>query len=172
MIRVEGFSSSGKQKAADYMKVLNDLSLTQEGHRLCGKEWIFQQDNAAIHKASITKKYLLEQKIRLLVHPACSPDVNPIEHLWGLIVVKVYEEGQQYSAISEVKNTILDAWGKIPSIQLQKLVHGMSSQIFEVIKYNGGSTKYWIKHLHLYSIVLPISLIFMSKQNFKIKQKC
>ena len=51
------FSSSGKpklqfdngqQKAADYVKMLNDLSLAQEGHRLCREEWIFQQDNVAI----------------------------------------------------------------------------------------------------------------------------
>ena len=60
-----GFSSSGKlklqfvsgwQKAADYVKMLNELSLAQEGCCLCGEEWIFQQDNAAIHNASITKK--------------------------------------------------------------------------------------------------------------------
>ena len=33
----------GQQNAADYVKILNDLSLAQEGHRLCGVEWIFQQ---------------------------------------------------------------------------------------------------------------------------------
>ena len=33
------------------MKMLNDLSLAQEGHRLCGEEWIFLQDNDAIHNA-------------------------------------------------------------------------------------------------------------------------
>ena len=47
---------SGRQKAEDYVKMLNDLSLTQE-RRLCGIEWIFQQDNAVTHNASITKKY-------------------------------------------------------------------------------------------------------------------
>ena len=61
-----GFSSSGKlelqfvsgrQKAADYVKMLNDLSLVQEGRRLCGEEWIFQQDNAAIPN-SINNKVL------------------------------------------------------------------------------------------------------------------
>ena len=60
--REGGFSSSGKlklqfirgrKKAADYVNMLNDLSLAQE-RRLCG-EGIFQQDNAAIHNASITK---------------------------------------------------------------------------------------------------------------------
>ena len=72
------FSSSGKldynlsgveKKTTDYMKMINGLSLAQEGYRLCGEEWIFQQDNAAIRNASITKKYSFEQKIRLLKSP-------------------------------------------------------------------------------------------------------
>ena len=42
--------------------MLNDLSLAQAKRRLSGEEWIFQQDNAATHNASITKKYLFEQK--------------------------------------------------------------------------------------------------------------
>ena len=83
--------------------MLNGLSLAQEGHCLCGKEWIFQQDNATIHNASITRKYLLEQRIRLLDHPACPPDLNHMENLWGLMVAKVHVGGWQYSAISELK---------------------------------------------------------------------
>ena len=67
--------------------------------------------NAVILKASIPKK-LLEQKIRLLDHPACSPDHNPIENVWGLIVAKVYEGDRQYSAISELKNATFNAWEK------------------------------------------------------------
>ena len=64
---------------------------------------------SAIYNASITKKYFLKQKIRFLDHPACSPDINPTGNLWRLIVAKVYEGGRQYSAISELKNAILDA---------------------------------------------------------------
>ena len=65
-------------------------------------------DFSAIHNESLTKKYLFEQKIRLLDHSACSP----IDNLWRLIVAKVYEGGQQYSTISELKNAILDTWEK------------------------------------------------------------
>ena len=46
---------SGRQKAVDYVKMLNYLSLAQEERRLWGEEWIFQKDNAAIYNASITK---------------------------------------------------------------------------------------------------------------------
>ena len=92
--------------------MLNDLSLAQEGRRPYGAEWIFQQDNAANHNASITKKYLPEQKLRLLDYPTFSPDINPIENSWGLIVIKVYEGGWHYASISELKNAILDALEK------------------------------------------------------------
>ena len=74
----------GRQKAADYVKMLNDLSLAQEGRRLCGEEWIFQQGNSPIHDVSITKKYFLEQKIRLLDLSACSPDLQKICGDWLL----------------------------------------------------------------------------------------
>ena len=52
MIGERGFSSSGKpklqfvsgqQKAADYMKMLNDLSLSQEGRRLRGEDGFFSK---------------------------------------------------------------------------------------------------------------------------------
>ena len=75
LLRSAGYSSSGKlklqfvsgrQKAADYVKMLNDSCLAQEGRRENGGEWIFRQDKAAIHNSSVTKKYLLKQKIRLL----------------------------------------------------------------------------------------------------------
>ena len=92
--------------------MLNDLSLTQEGHCLCGEGWIFQQDKAAIHNASVTKKYMREQKIRLLDHPPCSWDLNPIENLWVLIVTKVYEGGWQYSSVSELKKHNFRCMGK------------------------------------------------------------
>ena len=61
--------------------------------------------------------------------------------------------------------------GKIPSVQLQKLVDRIPSRIFEVIKANDGSTKYLIKNLPSYSIVLLIGLVSLSKQNFKTKHK-
>ena len=93
---------NGRQKVVDYLKILNDLSLAQR-RRLCGEEWIFQQDDALI------TKYFLEPKIRLLDYLACSPDFNPITKIVRLIVAKVYEGGRQYSAISELKNAILDA---------------------------------------------------------------
>ena len=83
----------------------------------------------------------------------------------------LWRRSLELSNYRKKKNGILDAWGKITSVQFQKLVDSMPRQIFDVIKANGESSKYYIKSL-LYSIVLLIGLIFMSKQYFKIKHKC
>ena len=55
--------------------------LVTEGPRLCGDEWNFQQDNAAIHNARHTLTFLQENGIRVLGHPTCSPDFNAIENV-------------------------------------------------------------------------------------------
>ena len=53
------WSVVNKKRTADYLKMLNELFFAQEGRCLCGEEYIFQQDNAAILNASITKKCLV-----------------------------------------------------------------------------------------------------------------
>lgn len=46
----------GWQTAAGYVDMLQQTSLLTEGPRLCSNDWIFQQDNTAIHNACLTKR--------------------------------------------------------------------------------------------------------------------
>ena len=41
---------------------------------------IFQQDNARPHSARLTQNFLANANVQFLPWPACSPDINPIEH--------------------------------------------------------------------------------------------
>ncbi|KYM77511.1 hypothetical protein ALC53_12005 [Atta colombica] len=44
------------------------------------------QDNARPHTTANTREFLMENSIRLLPHPAMSPDLNLIEYIWDIMV--------------------------------------------------------------------------------------
>uniref|UniRef100_A0A3Q2CY20 Transposase IS30-like HTH domain-containing protein n=1 Tax=Cyprinodon variegatus TaxID=28743 RepID=A0A3Q2CY20_CYPVA len=46
----------GHQTADGYVEMLQRASLMTEGPRLCGKDWVFQQGNVAVHNARLTKE--------------------------------------------------------------------------------------------------------------------
>ncbi len=53
-----------QMKVKDYMNLLKRASLRDEGQCLCGDHWVFMQDNAPVHTARVTMKFLHCQKIR------------------------------------------------------------------------------------------------------------
>uniref|UniRef100_A0AAZ1X6V0 Tc1-like transposase DDE domain-containing protein n=1 Tax=Oreochromis aureus TaxID=47969 RepID=A0AAZ1X6V0_OREAU len=75
----------GHQTAAGYVQMLQRASLMTEGPRLCGNDWVFQQDNATVHN---------ENNITLLDDPVSFPDLNSNENLWGWMAREVYKNGQ------------------------------------------------------------------------------
>lgn len=69
---------------------------------------LFQQDNAPCHKSALSMKWFAENAIDLLPWPAQSPDLNPIEHLWGILKREV----QQYPTTSKemLKKVLKQEW--------------------------------------------------------------
>ncbi|KAJ4425489.1 hypothetical protein ANN_28107, partial [Periplaneta americana] len=59
-----------------------------------GPRFLFVQDNAKAHSASVTRDFLRENEIEVMEWPAISPDFNPIQHLWGLLDRKVRNRHQ------------------------------------------------------------------------------
>lgn len=129
-----------KMTSAKYIELLDDVLVTYlDEHG--SQDLIFQQDNAPIQASRKTKAYFEENNIAILPWPARSPDLNPIENVWGYMAHKVYESGH-FETVRELKATINDVWTNLAPSYLQNLIDSMPKRIFEVIKNKGGNTHY------------------------------
>lgn len=102
----------GKQDKYKYQDLL-EVYLLPYGEDIAGQEWIFQQDNAPSHRALDTKRWFEDNGVRVLDWPSCSPDLNPIENLWGILVRRVYKkDGQpiQFDTKERLKRAITEEW--------------------------------------------------------------
>lgn len=106
------------------------------------KNMIFQQNNADIHKSNHTRMWLESHNIPQLQWPACSPDQNPIEKIWGIMVRKVYGGNKQYDTIGDLKAAVIEAWEAISNDVRFNLINCMPQRIFELILNKGGPTHY------------------------------
>jgi transposase len=103
---------------------------------------VYEQDNAAIHTSRVTKQWFQDEGIEVLDWPACSPDPNPIENLWGIIVRQVYAQNRQFDSTSDLKKAIQETWDSIDQETLRNLVESMQNRIYQVINRSGGMTDY------------------------------
>ena len=143
----------GRFNADRYVQMLDDVNLHVEGVRICGENFILQQDNALIQCAKTSKNYLHAMRIQVLERPAKSPDLNPIENTWGWLTKEVYKNGKQYNTTDDLMATVLKAWEELPLKYLENLISSMPDRIYEVIIKKGGTSHYcWILLFRFYCI--------------------
>ncbi len=113
---------------------------------LSGPKSSFQMKvNFAFHLE--TRSQSLEEEWRgtesmLLDWPANSPDLNPIENLWGIVKRKMRDTRPNNA--DELKAAIKETWASIPPQQCHKLITSMPRRIEAVIKAKGAPAKYWV----------------------------
>ncbi len=105
-------------------------------------DFIFQQDLAPAHTAKGTKSWFNDHGVTVLDWPANSPDLNPIENLWGIVKRKMRDTRPNNA--DELKATVKETWASIPPQQCHKLITSMPRRIEAVIKAKGAPTKYWV----------------------------
>lgn len=132
---------SNKMKSIDYIDVLK-LSLLPYLRKFRRLKLVFQQDNARIHVSRESNEWFKAEKINVLDWPACSPDLNPMENLWAIMVRNIYDGNRQYDTVENLKTAIKDAWSRITSDTINNLCQSLNTRIFQVINRSGSMTDY------------------------------
>lgn len=129
----------GTMDAIGYVDILS-RNLQASATKMGLSSFIFQQDNDPKHTAKLTKKYFERKNIRTLCWPAQSPDMNPIENLWGLIKTKIAEKKPKN--INELKQIISKEWSELSVSVCQKYAMSFRKRTMALIRAEGKHTKY------------------------------
>ncbi len=128
--------------AAIYQEILEHFMLPSADKLYGDADFIFQQDLAPAHTAKGTKSWFNDHGVTVLDWPANSPDLNPIENLWGIVKRKMRDTRPNNA--DDLKATVKETWASIPPQQCHKLITSMPRWIEAVIKAKGAPTKYWL----------------------------
>ena len=88
----------------------------------------------------MTTTLLKKLRVKVMDWPSMSPDLNPVEHLWGTLKQKVEEH--KVSNIHQVCDVVTEEWKRIPVATCEALVNSRPKRVKAVLENNGGHTKY------------------------------
>ncbi len=125
-----------------YQEILEHFMPPSADQLFKDADFIFQQDLAPAHTATSTKSWLNDHGVGVLDWPANSPDLNPIENLWGIVKRKMRNKRPKNA--DELKATVKETWASIPLQQCHKLITSIPRRIEAVIKAKGAPAKYWV----------------------------
>jgi len=87
--------------------------------------WLLHYDNAPSHTAVLTHKFLAKNKIAVIPHPPCSPDLAPC-NFFLFPKMKLKLKGRRFDTITEIQ------------AETQKLLNTLTEKDFQERSKNGG----------------------------------
>lgn len=122
-----------------YVDILENVALPYAEEEMPLK-WVFQQDNDPKHTSRKAKEWFRVKGIEVMEWPAQSPDLNPIENLWG--DVKRAVSAAKPTNNRDLWDVVRESWYNIPVERCKVLVDSIPRRCKEVLIRKGSTTKY------------------------------
>ena len=103
---------------------------------------LFMEDGAPCHSARATQNWLRQNGINKLPWPSQSPDMNPIENLWGILDRNLRKKKIKPSTKPELLALLRQTWQEIPQDDIRQLINAMPRRVLALKTAKGMSTKY------------------------------
>ncbi|GBO25159.1 hypothetical protein AVEN_159055-1 [Araneus ventricosus] len=90
-----------------------------------GTDAIFLDDNARPHIARLVRSYLESETILQMASPARSPDLNTIEHVWGMLGRWIEGRSVPPGTFHELQQALLQEWALLPQQAINDTITSM-----------------------------------------------
>ncbi|GFX03150.1 transposable element Tcb2 transposase [Trichonephila clavipes] len=107
-----------------------------------GDSFVFQDDNARPHRARLVENMLEAETIQRMEFPACSPDLNPIEHVWDMLRRRIAARPRPPATVRDLEIALLEEWNSIPQSLIDNFIASMANRCAAVLAVRGDHTPY------------------------------
>ncbi|GFW91445.1 transposable element Tcb2 transposase [Trichonephila clavipes] len=107
-----------------------------------GDDFILMDNNCRPHRANLVEDFLFEEGIVRMEWPACSPDMNPIEHVWDALGIRVAGHQIPPQTLQELERALLEEWDRIPQLVINSLIYSMPQMCSTLLAVRGNHTHY------------------------------
>ncbi|GFW51701.1 transposable element Tc1 transposase [Trichonephila clavipes] len=107
-----------------------------------GDSFVFQDDNARPHRARLVENMLEAETIQRKEFPACSPDLNPIEHVWDMLRRRIAARPRPSATVRDLEIALLEEWNSIPQSLIDNFIASMANRCAAVLAVRGDHTPY------------------------------
>ncbi|GFW49010.1 transposable element Tcb2 transposase [Trichonephila clavipes] len=97
-----------------------------------GDSFVFQDDNARPHRARLVENMLEAETIQRREWPACSPDLNSIEHVWDMLGRRIAARPRPPATVRDLEIALLEEWNIIPQSLIDNLIASMANSVLSV----------------------------------------
>ena len=133
---------NGNINAAKYIEIVDNFVWPVIARHFPDDNYIYQDDNAPVHRARIVKEYFEQNQMHGMEWPAQSPDLNIIENVWRKMKIELQKRVHNITTVALLEEAIRDIWTEIAVEFLQNLYESIPKRIKQVIKAEGNITNY------------------------------
>ncbi|GFU76331.1 transposable element Tcb2 transposase [Trichonephila clavipes] len=116
-----------------------------------GDDFILMDDNSRPHRANLVEDSLFEEGIVRMEWPACSPNINPIEHVWDALGRRVAGRQPPPQTLQQLERALLEEWERIALLVINSLIDSMPQRGSTLLAVrNGGNVTFvesWVMSL-------------------------
>ncbi|GFV21398.1 transposable element Tcb2 transposase [Trichonephila clavipes] len=96
-------------------------------------DFIFMDDNARSHRTLAVEELLESEDITRMDWPAYSPDLNPMEHVWGLLGRRIVARLHHTENTQQLKQMLIEERALQPQEMLHQLVLSMRRRVDRIL---------------------------------------